>query len=93
MTKLVALVIMGVELVAFWYFYNSPLGQHAVYRVWYDWIIDAAAIAAGACIMAFAARAFYRDGVSKIASLVLFLIGSWIGLLHVAKRLVRTRLI
>lgn len=90
------LVVLILQIVAFFFFYNHPHGRHAVYEAWYAWIIDLLAILSGTAIMAAAIYAYYNPGlftftVPTWVFWITFIIGGWQASIHAVKWLIRLR--
>ncbi len=91
-----ALLILVIQLIAFFLFYNHPHGRHAVYHTWYAWVIDTLAILSGSAIMAASIFAMHNSHIFTIdiPSWILwsiFVIGSWQAAIHLLKLVIRRR--
>lgn len=89
-------VIVAVQLAAFFFFYNHPHGRRAVYEAWYAWIIDCLAILSGATIMWLSIYALYHPELFTIdipnwIFVIVFVIGGWQASIHAVKWFIRLR--
>lgn len=88
-----ALVLL-IELVVFFAFYNRPDGRKAVYTSWYAWIIDVLAIFSGSTIMFWSVYSLHNPHLFTVALpawifWIGFLIGSWQAGIHLVKLVIR----
>lgn len=88
------ILIVAVQLIAFFFFYNHPHGRHAVYRTWYAWIIDLGAIASGTLIMGLSVYVLHHpevfaSPVPPIFFWLSFIVGGWQASIHAVKWIIR----
>lgn len=91
-----ALMILVIQLIGFFFFYNHPHGRHAVYHTWYASVIDALAIFSGSSIMFASIYALENPDLFTIdiPSWIMwttFVIGSWQAAIHLVKIVIRRR--
>ncbi len=90
------LAIFLIQFVAFFLFYNHPVGRAAVYVAWYAWIIDLLAIVSGITLMTLSVYLLHNPWIFtiKIPSwvfLITFTIGAWQASIHAVKWLIRLK--
>lgn len=89
-------LVLLAHIVVFFFFYNHPHGQYAVYDAWYAWLIDLLAILSGTFIMAATIYAYYNPWlftfqVPSWVFWVTFIIGAWQASIHAVKWFIRSR--
>ena len=95
-TTLRAIAIILSELVTFFFFYNHPYGQRAVYFIWYAWVIDILAIFSGSVVMGASVYALHHPSLFTVRVpawffWLTFIVGSWQAGIHLVKIVIRTR--
>lgn len=91
-----ALIILVVQLIGFFFFYNHPHGRHAVYHTWYASVIDVLAIFSGSSIMLASVYALENPDLFTMAippwiMWTTFVVGSWQAAIHLVKIVIRRR--
>jgi hypothetical protein len=88
-------IIIGFEVLAFFFFYTRPDGRKAVYYSWYAWMIDTLAILSGSAIIAGTVYALHNPDLFNFsipvwAFALSIIIGSWQASIHLVKLIIRT---